>query len=164
MDKSTQEEKRNNNRTPDAYMINAFYLRTNDLGQREVVLMSPLITHYQYDDTSLFQKPVIRAYKNNEEWHITAKRATGIHGAQTFYLNDNVKIRQLPSKKSADTLISTQSLTAFPKENLVTTKDPVTIEQPGLKVNAIGLKGDLKTGNIQLLSKTRGEYDPKQTH
>ncbi|MBA2654764.1 MAG: LPS export ABC transporter periplasmic protein LptC [Gammaproteobacteria bacterium] len=164
MDSSTGERDLNNANSPDSYMVDASYLRTNDNGQRDVIVFSPKVTHYKDQDTSHFQNPKIQIYKNGEEWHITSRNAKGIQGANTLYLYDNVKVKQLPSKKNGSTLLSTNTLTIFPKQNIVSTKDYVTIEQPGLKISAIGLRGDLNTGDIQLLSKTRGQYDPKQSH
>ncbi len=154
----------NNESSPDAYMINASYLRTNELGQQEIVLFAPLVNHYQHQNSSLFQHPKIELYKNGQKWLITSNQAKGINGVQTFYLQDNVIIKQLPSSKNATTTLSTSSLTVFPKKELVTTKELVTIEQPGLKIRGKGLIASLKDGSIQLLSSTRGQYDPKKSH
>jgi lipopolysaccharide export system protein LptC len=153
-----------NDRTPDAYLINASYLRTNEQGQQEIALFSPIVKHYHYQDSSTFQNPRIELYKNGQRWLITSHQATGLKGTEIFYLKDNVIVKQLPTKRKAGTILWTQALTVFPKKEWVTTKDFVTIEQPGLKISGIGLVGSLKDSNIQLLSKTRGQYDPKQSH
>ncbi len=164
MDTSTGENKKNDDHSPDAYMINAYYLKTNEKGLREVVLHAPYVTHYKYQDSSEFVNPKIFIFKNLDQWQITSKRAKGLHGATTFYLLNDVKVRQIPTKNNPGTRLTTRSLTVFPKKNLVLTQDFVTIEQPGIKMSAIGLKGDLNSGNIMLLSKTRSQYDPKQPH
>lgn len=162
MDNSTSDSKKNDDHSPDAYMMNAFYLRTNEKGLRDVILFAPEVTHYKFQDSSEFKNPQITVFKNGDEWHITSKKAKGVQGASTFYFYDNVRVHQLPNKYNAGSVLLTQSLTVFPKKNLVTTRDFVTIEQPGVKINAVGLKGDLDSGNITLLSKTRSQYDPKQ--
>jgi lipopolysaccharide export system protein LptC len=155
---------KNNEQTPDAYMLNASYLRTNEQGRQNFVLFSPLITHFKHQDTAFFQKPRIFIFKDDEKWQVTSKTGKSIHGAATVYLQDDVKIRQLPSSKNIDTLLTTKSLTVFPKKNLVMTNELVSIVQPGLKINSKGLRGDLNMGQIKLLSKARGQYDPKQMH
>lgn len=164
MDNSVKENVKNDTKRPDAYLVNAHYLRTNSIGKPDVALFSPYVTHYKTDDTSFYSNPHIYLYKNGDQWRITSKTAKGVNGVETFYLYNGVTVKQLPSSKGRGTLLSTDSLTVFPKKDLVTTQDFVTIEQPGLKITAKGLKGDLKTGNIQLLSKTRGQYDPQKAH
>jgi LPS export ABC transporter protein LptC len=164
MHPSTQGTKKSSPHSMDAYMVNALFFKTNEEGYPELTLSSPYVTHYPLKDSSKFQKPVIHIYKEGAEWQVTANHASGEQGASTFYLWDNVKVKRLPTNKNTGSLLLTHSLRVFPKENLVTTQDFVTILQPGLKIKAVGLEGNLKTGNIKLLSKTRGEYDPKLSH
>ncbi len=156
--------KKDDPNSPDAYMINASFIRTNEQGEPEITLASPYVTHYQAEDRSYLKMPVIYLYKNNEEWQVTAHHARGSHGTTQFDLYENVKIKQKPSLKNPGSELLTSFLTVFPKQDLVTTSSPITITQPGVKINAVGLRGDLKTGNITLLSKTRGEYDPSSSH
>lgn len=162
MDLSSTESKINDIKSPDAYMINASYLRTNETGQREVVLFSPFVTHYKYQDSSEFISPKILVFRNQDRWQISANKAKGLNGANTFYLLNGVKVHQLASKNNPGTVLTTKTLTVFPKKNLVTTEDFVTIEQPGMTMNAVGLRGDLNSGNFKLLSKTRSQYEPKK--
>jgi lipopolysaccharide export system protein LptC len=164
MHPSKEGTRKSNPHRMDAYMVNAFFFKTNEEGQRELTLSSPYVTHYPLKDSSTFQKPVIYIYKEGAKWQVTANHANGEQGASTFYLWDNVKVKRLPSHQNTSSLLLTHSLRVFPKENVVTTQDVVTILQPGLKIKAVGLEGNLKTGNIKLLSKTRGEYDPKLSH
>jgi LPS export ABC transporter protein LptC len=163
LDLSTNKKDKQSAKSKDAYMLNAFYLRTNENGQQDLLLFSPMVTHYKLQDTSCFLDPKIFIYRNDEEWRVTSKKARGVNGAGTFYLYEDVKVRQLATTKRQGTLLSTQSLTVFPKQNLVATNEFVTIEQPGLTIHSIGLRGDLNTGNLKLLSRTRGQYDPKET-
>jgi LPS export ABC transporter protein LptC len=142
-------------------LINAHYFQTNASGQQEAILFSPYVTHYSHQDASYFKKPRIIFYKKGGEWHITANKARGVNGATTFYLYDHVKVRQLPSEKNSETLLTTESLTVLPKQNLVFTKAFVTIERAGAKISAVGLRGDLEKETIQLLSRAKGYYDPK---
>lgn len=146
--------------TPDAYLINASFLQTNELGEQEIVLSSPAVKHYQKDDRSFFEKPFIKLFKQGQHWIISSAQARGKNGAKIFYLDKNVEVRELPSAKNAGTKFYTNSLTVFPQKELVVTKDSVTINQPGLKVTGKGLIGSLKDGTIQLLANSKGQYDP----
>lgn len=145
-------------------MVNVTYLRTNDTGSRDIQVFSPHVIHFQKGDSAVIQRPLIRLFKNEQEWVVTSKEATSFDGAARFELHKDVIVKQLPSGDKAATTLLTESLIAFPKDDLVTTTDRVTIEQPGLNITGIGMKGDLKNGNIQLLSQTKGHYDPKHYH
>jgi LPS export ABC transporter protein LptC len=155
---------KDNPHTPDSYMVNVSYLRTNEQGTRDILVFSPFVTHYQTQDSSILKAPIIKLFKNEQQWIATSDEAKSYNGSLRFELLKNVKVCQLASKDKAQTTLLTESLTAYPKQNLVTTQDRVTIQQPGLTITGIGLKGDLKNGNIQLLSQTKGHYDPQKYH
>ena len=91
---------------------------------------------------------------------MTSQTAKSLNGTSVFYLRDHVKIQQLNTTQHLATTLLTQFLTLYPKQNVAITDAPVTIEQPGLKINAKGLRADLNSGNIELLSNARGHYDP----
>lgn len=153
-----------NPNTPDSYMVNVSYLRTNEQGSHDLLVTSPYVTHYQVQDSANIRSPIIKMFKKDQEWIATAKEAKSFNGMQRLELHQDVKVRQLPSKNKAETTLLTESLTAFPKEDLVKTNEKVTIIQPGLNITGVGMRGDLKNGNIQLLSQTKGHYDPKHYH
>lgn len=155
----TTEISKNQDRSPDSYMINASYTRMDDKGKLDLTVFSPIIWHFKYQNSSFIQKPDIIIYKNNQAWRVTSQKAKSVNGTEVFYLQNDVKIKQIEASSAATTLM-TQSLTVFPKTNLATTDKDVLIEQPGVKINAKGLRADLNSGNIQLLSKARGQYDP----
>lgn len=153
---------KDNPNTPDAYMMNVTYLTTNDQGQRDIIVFSPHVDHYQVGDRNHFQQPVIKLSKDDQQWIITSKEAKSFNGTNRLVLNKHVVVQQLPSKNKQGTTLLTESLTAFPKQDLVTTQQRVTIKQPGLNITGVGMKGDLKNGNIQLLSQTKGQYEPSK--
>jgi lipopolysaccharide export system protein LptC len=161
VEKNSYTHKEDNRHTPDYYMINAAYLRTNDAGHEEIQMVSPTIKHYAHQNTSVFLKPIIKLYKNGQQWSITSQKAKGINGTNTFIFSNDVIAKQLATSKNPETQLSTQSLTVLPKKELVLSDELVTIAQPGLTITGKGLRGDLNSGNIQLLSKTRGQYDPR---
>lgn len=155
---------KDNPNTPDFYMKNVTYLRTNDNGLKDILVFSPYVTHYQVQDSAVIRTPIIKLYKNDQEWTATSQEAKSYNGTMRFDLLKNVVVKQSASKDKAATTLFTESLTAFPKKDLVTTQEKVTIEQPGLNITGVGMKGDLKSGNLELLSQTKGHYDPKKVH
>lgn len=153
---------KDNPHTPDYYMLNVTYMRTNDLGRKDILVFSPVVHHFQEQDRAEIQTPIIKLYKKDQEVIATSKRAKSFNGTERFELYEDVVVRQTATQDKPESVMLTESLTAFPKKDLVTTNEKVTIKQPGLDVTGIGMKGDLKNGNIQLLSQTKGHYDPKK--
>lgn len=163
MTDSTQSYSQKEDQRPDTYLIKANYLSTNEAGDCNFKMSSVKVLHYQYKDSALITKPHIIVFNNAHQWVINSDIGKSVNRAETFYLENNVRVKQLASKNNPETLLMTEALTVFPKKNLATSDRFVTIEQPGLKINAIGLRGNLDTGSIELLSNTRGKYDPKKS-
>jgi len=57
--------------------------------------------------------------------------------------------------------MKTDSLTVFPHQKVVSTKDAVVILQPDLTIHAIGMTANIDEGTVKLLSQARGEYAPR---
>lgn len=155
---------KDNPNTPDYYMKNVTYLSTNDQGLKDILVFSPYVTHFQVQDSAIIRTPIIKLYKNDQEWIATSQEARSFNGTTRFDLLKNVVVKQSASNNKAATTLLTEALTAFPKKDLVTTQEKVTIQQPGLNITGVGMKGDLKNGNLELLSQTKGHYDPKKIH
>jgi len=93
----------------------------------------------------------------NPAWHITAKRGKS-YKDQVIVLLDDVKLEELDGKNKA--IITTKTLYYYPQKKLAQTKDPVTLRQQGMVINAIGLKADTKQKQIDLLAHVRAEIAP----
>lgn len=155
----------NTNNHPDAYMKKVEYVQMDENGKPKMIIQSPQLVHYTKNNTSHFTYPIITLYqKNHNQVHITANKGESINGTQQIVLKRNVIIDQFDETHSALAKLTTSWLTFYPQQNYFATNAQVNIQQPGISVTAIGLKGDLKTGEVKLLSRTRGIYDPKQYH
>lgn len=153
------------NNNPDAYMKSVEYVQMDESGKPKMIIQSPQLVHFTKDNTSQFSYPIITLFQaSRNQLHITANKGESIHGTQQIMLRNNVVIRQFDESHSALAKLTTSWLTFFPQQNYFTTTAEVSIQQPGISVTAIGLKGDLKTGEVKLLSRTRGIYDPTQYH
>lgn len=155
--------KTNNN--PDSYMKKVEYMQLDETGKPKIIIQSPVLIHYAKNNSSRFTYPIITLFQqNNNQVHISANRGRSINGTQKILLENNVVIRQRDQTNAALSKLTTDWLTFFPQQNYFSTDAKVNLEQPGVSVTAIGLKGDLKTGEVKLLSHTRGIYDPKNYH
>lgn len=149
--------------SPDAFMINATYLRTDINGNpRSRIHVSKMI-HYQANDMSDFSNPEIFLYDTNHApWHITATYGQSQSGIQQVHLWDNVVIHQAAGANNSEMNITTSSLIIFPETESASTDQPITITQPGAVVNSVGLRANLHKGEVQLLSRAHGVYTPAE--
>lgn len=124
-------------------------------------LQSPLVRHIPQNNTNWLKNPHIIMTENNQsEWRIDAEEATTKNGGEEIVFNKRVVIKQLSNKQSVQSTFKTDSLTYFPQKKFATTTDHITFIQPGHVVKAKGMNAYLAEKRIQLLSHTRGIYEP----
>lgn len=157
----TQEVKLLNPNLPDAFMQDVVALLLDKEGHLKLKIVSPKLIHYVSDDTTRLYFPKLTLYrKSPKPWLITAKNAKATDGIENIDFWDNVVIHHEEDDRNPSTLIKTSALTVFPNQNLAETEKHITLIQPSLKVNAKGMKANLNTGDVNLLSEAKGEYAP----
>lgn len=141
--------------TPDAYVKDVYFVRTNKLGQLEQSISSKTIKHFK--DHATLISPTIYLYKkdNKSPWKLTAKKGMSNRGVSNIVLNNDVVLTD--TKKT--TTLKTTSLNLLPKEKKITTNRPTTITQNDITIQSNGLKADLSTDTLILLSNTRGSNE-----
>lgn len=146
--------------TPDSFMLKAIYTRTNEQGNLENQIYASKMTHYSQDDVSKFTDPQIIIFtQDRKPWNITAQQGVSLHGITQVTLQNNVKVHQSAGPNNQELTLTTSSLTIFPQQQTAQTDQPVKIIQPGTVINSVGLKADMKKGEVDLLSKARGVYE-----
>lgn len=146
---------------PDAFMEGVTAMIMNKEGALDMKIVTPQMTHYAKDDTTHLLQPSITLYrKSPEPWHITARYAKATQGIDNINFWDNVIINHLADEHNPFTEIQTTTLMVYPHFQKASTDAPIKLIQPNLIVNAIGMRADMNTGDINLLSQTRGEYVP----
>jgi len=99
--------------------------------------------------------------KKGEPVHITANTAKITQDDKQIKLYGNVRIVRFDKNKQPNLTILTEYLEVLPHQNLAVTDKPVVIKRPpNVVIHAVGLKADLKTQSVKLLSKVRGDYTP----
>lgn len=150
-----------NNDLPDAFMEEVTAVTMDKQGKPRMKVETPKLVHYPTKDTTQLFSPQLTLYRNSPKpWFITAKFATATDGVEDIYFFDNVIIHHAADENNPATLIKTSALTVYPNKKLAETNDFITMTQPSLIVKAVGMKADMNTGNIKLLSQARGEYVP----
>lgn len=146
--------------TPDAFMINASYLRLDQDGNPHSRIYTPKMIHYAANDVSHFMSPHIIMYgKDDAPWDITSDKGNSESGVTQIHLHDNVKIHQPAGPNNNELTMTTTSLTIHPNTKTAETDQAVTIIQPGTVITSVGLQADLKKGEVDLLSQAKGIYE-----
>jgi lipopolysaccharide export system protein LptC len=146
----------------DSFMKNVTALRMNiDTGLPQDELLTPSMIHYPKGDTTDLTTPHFIIFNTDSQpWHVTSNLGQAQNGVSVIQLWDHVKIHQDAGPQNQEINITTSMLTIYPHEQYAITQEPVTLTQPGAIAHSIGVRADLKSGDIQLFSQARGQYLP----
>lgn len=146
----------------DFFMTNVVYTNMNNNGAMHDKLTTTKITHDLNEDAYLLQNPhFIVQDKNNNNWDISANNGKSTSKNAVIYLWDNVNIIQIDRALHKNKMtITTSKATIYPGKNLGETDQPITINENGNIVQAIGAKVDFNKATVKLLSKVAGKYKP----
>ena len=134
------------------------------LGQKQGELDTPKLLHFVNNDSSVLTTPLLTLYSKDHKspWVISSQTGKTFNGTEKVDLIDNVVIHQAPSSQNQDTTITTSLLHLFPKQQLASTDQSVTLVQSGVKITSIGMNAYLDKKQVTLLSHARGLYDPNK--
>jgi lipopolysaccharide export system protein LptC len=149
------------NQKPDAFMENVNAVIYDKMGKVKMKVATPKMVHYPTHDTTQFFQPRLMLYrKSPEPWYVTANNALAVDGMDIIHFWEDVAIHHPASASNPATLIKTIKLIVHPNQQTAETNELITLMQPNLVVNGVGMFADMNTGSIKLLSQTRGEYAP----
>lgn len=146
---------------PDAYMEDVTTVILNKQGKVNLKIKTPKMVHFAEGDTTHLTTPQLTLYrKSPQPWYIASKFAKASQGIENVNFWDDVSIHHAADFNNPATLIKTVTLTVHPNQETAETKDPITMIQQDITIQATGMYADMNTGDIKLLSRTRGEYAP----
>lgn len=144
---------------PDSFMEEVVATFIDKEGKPSLKMIATKMTHYNQNDATTISNPILTLYrKSPKPWHLTADHARALQGISQIRLWSNVIINHPGDTQNEKTTLLTPSLSVFPDKQVATTVAPVVITQPNTKIHAIGMKADLDSGAIHLLSQAVGEY------
>lgn len=120
------------------------------------------ITQASERDYSLVQAPELTFFGEGLPWFIHAKEGKITDQGDTLQVWGDVRVWQV-NAAGQQTLLTTQSLTIKPRQQEITTADPVAITSPTGSMGAEGLTVNLETHILKLHSKVKGTHDPVST-
>ena len=146
---------------PDAYMEGVVATIMNKQGNVIMKIVTPKVVHYSDLDRAQFTNPQLTIYRRSPQpWYVTSLHASTTNGLDKIDFWDNVVIHHAADHNNPATLIKTTRLLVHPIEQTAETNEPITLIQPNIVVNGVGMFADMNTGYVKLLKEARGEYVP----
>lgn len=126
-------------------------------GKVSRVFKTATLTHYKNQKQSKMVKPDITLYQEDNVWHIISDNGTSYNNNSKVYLTGHVKIHQVATDKKQ--LVETDSLWYYPNKHFAESSAVVKyMRDETLIVNAKGMKANLDTKHIELLSQVSARY------
>lgn len=166
IDKRTKPAEPTTVQQPDAFAENIKATRYDKTGQIASELTIPKLVHYQQNNETIFFNPkMLLFYKNQQPWVITSDKGTANQGFDQIELIGHVILYQQAGPNNHESTITTEKMLIDTKSQIASSNAPIQMQQKAkngtvMMMQAIGIKAFQKTGEIQLLSKVRGEYVP----
>lgn len=146
---------------PDGIMEDVSATILNKQGKISMKIVTPKMTHFAAGDITHLESPELTIYrKSPKPWFITSKHAKAQDGIENVFFWESVNIHHPADLNSPATLIKTASLHVRPNEQIAKTDNPITLIQPNIIIKAIGMQANMNSGDIKLLSQSRGQYVP----
>ena len=142
------------------YLTNVKLISFSRTGELSQSLATPHLKHDSNKKVNTIKKPIIKIIKNQQPWIIKADQAVMTSENKKVMLIGNVSITEF-SEGQILSKLTTNKLYYYPNKNKVYTNQTVQYQKKGLIFSAKGLKANLESEKVQLLSKIRGIYDPK---
>lgn len=144
------------------YLMREFeMISLDDKGQESITLRAPEMQRNASDQTFQIATPLfLLPDSKGQHWEMRSKTAWVSAKGDELRLSGNVEGRS-PEAAAVPTTFTTERLNVFPRKNLVTTEDAVTITRPGSILSGVGLEVNTQTKQYTLLSQVKTRYEPK---
>lgn len=124
-------------------------------------LTAPLMEHIPKENMHIFQTPhIIITQDEQPSWEINAQIAKSFQGGERIMFMNDVIVHQNEGKKTQPSTLKTEEITYYPQEKRASTNLFVTFEQPGNKIESMGMNAYLDEKRVELLHQARGSYAP----
>jgi lipopolysaccharide export system protein LptC len=132
----------------------------DEAGQEAFWLRGPRLARHPQLGTLELEQPRLGMPAESERWRGRAARGWVSAKADRLRLLGAVELRNTPVPGYDPMRLLTDSLDLLPDANRAETDSAVTIEGPGSILRGRGLRADLSTRDVELLSEVTGRYEP----
>lgn len=151
---------------PDYYAVNSQYRSYSENGKLHRSIQAERLLHFPDSSQTHLEQPRFITYNKQGQphWHAQGRQAFIEGDGDHFQLNQNVIVWQSDSGQTSGSVenarltLRTDLLNIDLLQDIAYTQSPVTLKTPQGKLEAVGLKADLQTSQVQLLDNVRGSY------
>jgi len=139
----------------------SIHLQVMDNGGQPVYqLRASSMDYYPGEDRLTLQQPRLSlAHTDGSRWEMRAEQGqTGLHSTAVLLIG-MVNIQRLEVNSYKPLEVNTRDLLVKTDSGQAETESAASIAGPGYRVEAIGLKADLKNQRLELGAQVRGRYD-----
>lgn len=147
-------------RRPDYVVQGIGSIETDAQGRPLRRLTATELRHYDTPaDVAEIDQPVMTFYEQGREaWRVVAQRGVSLDQGTEVRLEGGVRAERRDAELPVT--VSTRSLTVFPREERVLTRDTVIIESPRGRIESRGLEASMPRGELKLTENVTGTYAP----
>lgn len=145
------------------YTLDDFSLNALDAeGKLSFTVSGPRLTRRGEDGSIFVTTPdYVMVDKDGNPWIGKSDAAWVNKDGSVMRLEGEVQMRRTPSASVKPVTLLTSDLTAMPKAKTFETAAPAQIVQPGSILRGTGLRGDLNTKVMELLSDVNNTFEPR---
>lgn len=143
--------------TLDNFSLNAL----DETGKLSFTISGPRLTRHSDDGSIFVSTPdYVMVDKDGLPWVGESDSAWVNKDGSIMRLEGNVKMQRATTGTAGPAELRTSDLTALPKAKTFETHAPAQIVQPGSILRGTGLRGDLNTKVLELLSDVHTTFEP----
>lgn len=159
------------NGTHPDYSISAFHaIDLDELGRLRYELTADQLAHFPQPERAELVNPDMIFYRNSSEsepapadpWELTAAQGEITEGGDKLVLTGNVHVARITDNPAISRMtMDTDHLTVYGKQEVATTDAAVQLASDRVTLTGVGMQIDMKKGQMHLLSRVRGNYEPR---
>ncbi|MEP6881959.1 MAG: LPS export ABC transporter periplasmic protein LptC [Dokdonella sp.] len=143
--------------TLDNFSMNAL----DEKGKLSFTVSGPRLTRHGGDGSIFVSTPdYVIVDKDGNPWVGRSDSAWVSKDGSTMKLEGNVEMQRRASADVKEAMITTSDLTAHTRDKTIETAAPARITQPGSILRGTGLRGDLNSKVLELLSDVHNTFEP----
>jgi len=154
-----QKSRSENLPTADSYMHNTRTLKFDQDGSQAYLLTSDTGLYYESDDRFELTAPMLVARKSpagSEPWQMNAKTARSTNQGELVLLHGDIHAwQETPQGRNE---FFTREIVFSPRDNLATTKHPVTLVDPSGITTGTGMEANFDAEVYRLLADVKSRY------
>lgn len=151
---------------PDYYAVNSKYRSYDESGTLHRSIQAERLLHFPDSAQTHLETPLLITYnpQGQAQWHAQSKQAFIEGDGDHFQLNQNVIVWKADSGKQQNNIenarlkLLTDLINIDLLQNIAYTQSPITLDSDNGHIEAVGLKVNLNTHQVQLLDNVRGSY------